>query len=64
MTTDQAITEAKRRWGPQGNAWILRGEPTVGVSPFRAGVQQENPVFYGEGASFEEAFTDATNKGH
>lgn len=60
MRQDEAIAEARRRWGPQGRA-IVHGYPYPGrvfevwALPYERGI-------YGVGDSFEAAFADAEDR--
>ena len=64
ISRDQALVEARRRWGEHGSANIARiigGRwlCQVGTSPPIGSTAER---IYGEGVSWDEAFVDAENK--
>lgn len=68
MSENAAIVEAQRRWGPLGVAWhpayTKRGEYRWCAVGGMIGETREQWQVFGRGKSFEEAFVDATARGH
>lgn len=70
MTMRLALDEAVRRWGPEARAVVGPFEPScrVGVyvwderDPYRVIPKGWDPARYGEGASWEAAFSDADRR--
>jgi hypothetical protein len=67
MTDDQALAEARRRWGDTAKIRHQPDPTKSGPRPYAVGVQkdavsvQEGDLFiiHGQGASWEEAFDEA-----
>jgi hypothetical protein len=69
--TQNAITEAIKRWGPMGNAWTMYSETEsnalrrVYVYYVGVGIQGDiHMVAYGQGKDYRAAFENATHNGH
>lgn len=59
MTRTDAQLRARARWGPLGDAWIIRQKTT---RPYRVGRYSYKPVAAGMGTTWEEAFADADRR--
>lgn len=60
MTSSEALSEARRRWGPAGE---VREHPGDLPPEFQVGVMEEGMfVRKGRGFSFEEAFADSDRR--
>lgn len=60
MTHEQARKEARKRWGPEADAYHF---PHAPIYPFRVGIVGSNKLSdglpWGRGGSWESAFADA-----
>jgi hypothetical protein len=63
MTDDEALAEARRRWGDSAKVRNDTKRASWGARPYAVGVLEIRAFFlYGEGDSWEEALRDAERK--
>jgi hypothetical protein len=60
MTDEEALTEARRRWGDTAKVRRRPDLARLGLQPYTVGVQEgELFIIHGQGTSWEEAFHEA-----